>query len=85
MGSSATIGGSDEVESTGLTILDIVKHAVRTIISTLSGDDRLALVAYSDRARPVFNLVPMTDEGKRTAQVGRSPRTERLVARVDRF
>ncbi|KAF3224179.1 hypothetical protein TWF106_004381 [Orbilia oligospora] len=37
-------------EDTGLTILDVVKHAMKTIIATLNDDDRLAIVAFDTRA-----------------------------------
>eukprot|EP01041_Mallomonas_annulata_P011876 gene11876-24886_t len=54
-------------ESGGLTILDIVKHAVTTIIKTLADNDRLALVTYSSNATVIFGLLPMTDYGKSRA------------------
>ncbi|KAJ3241978.1 hypothetical protein HDU81_008850 [Chytriomyces hyalinus] len=44
-------------ESDGLTLLDIVKHAVKTIIASLSDGDHLAIVSFSDDA--VIEL-PMT-------------------------
>jgi hypothetical protein len=33
----------------GLSLLDIVKHAVKTIIKTLGPNDRLAVVTYSSK------------------------------------
>ncbi|KAJ3246640.1 hypothetical protein HDU77_008897 [Chytriomyces hyalinus] len=44
-------------ESDGLTLLDIVKHAVKTIIASLTDGDHLAIVSFSDDA--VIEL-PMT-------------------------
>ena len=54
-----------ETESHGLTILDIVKHAVNTIIQTLEENDRLSIVTYSTSASVVTNLLYMNEEGKK--------------------
>jgi len=64
MGAEATAAGA---ESNGLTLLDIVKHAVNTIINTLQDQDRMALVAYSTVGTVIFDLIPMTSEGKTRA------------------
>lgn len=37
-------------EYTGLTVLDLVKHAARTILETLDERDRLGIVAFSIEA-----------------------------------
>ena len=42
-----------EIKKDGLTILDLVKHAVRTLVNTLDDDDIFKLVAYSDYGRVV--------------------------------
>eukprot|EP00012_Vannella_robusta_P012505 CAMPEP_0206205688 /NCGR_PEP_ID=MMETSP0166-20121206/14400_1 /ASSEMBLY_ACC=CAM_ASM_000260 /TAXON_ID=95228 /ORGANISM="Vannella robusta, Strain DIVA3 518/3/11/1/6" /LENGTH=667 /DNA_ID=CAMNT_0053625817 /DNA_START=1 /DNA_END=2001 /DNA_ORIENTATION=+ len=52
------------VESHGLTILDIVKHAVETIIHTLGPDDRLSIIAYSTKAETLTPLTRMDKRGK---------------------
>lgn len=44
-------------EDYGLSILDLVKHASRTILETLGKDDRLGIVTFSSDAR-VRNLGP---------------------------
>lgn len=65
MCSSASIkvqGGS--VEDMGLSILDVVKHALRTIIAALTPRDRLSIVAFHDTATVVLPLTPMNDTGK---------------------
>lgn len=38
-------------ESFGFSILDITKHAARTILSTLNERDRLGIVTFSNTAR----------------------------------
>lgn len=54
-------------ESDGLTRLDLVKHAVRTIIKALGKNDRLAIVAYATNARLVFGMSEMSDSNKAKA------------------
>lgn len=48
----------------GLSVLDIVKHALKTIIRNLGAQDRLALVSYSNSATTVFGLTPCNDAGR---------------------
>jgi hypothetical protein len=43
MGSDATLKNT-ETEANGLSILDIVKHAVRTIIETLGSNKKITLI-----------------------------------------
>ncbi|EXJ88576.1 hypothetical protein A1O1_05506 [Capronia coronata CBS 617.96] len=57
----------DEKEAAGLSILDLTKHAARTVLETLGKDDRLAIVTFSDDAKIVQKLVQMTPQGKQTA------------------
>jgi hypothetical protein len=53
--------------SEGFTQLDIVKHAVKTVMHTLAEDDRLAIVAFESTSRLVFPLRKMTDGAKKDA------------------
>jgi Mg-chelatase subunit ChlD len=64
MGSSASAQG---VEDAGLTVLDIVKHAVRTVFSCLNENDRLSLVSYSNTAFVELALTCMDQAGKNLA------------------
>eukprot|EP01130_Rhizamoeba_saxonica_P002217 TRINITY_DN12067_c0_g1_i1.p1 TRINITY_DN12067_c0_g1~~TRINITY_DN12067_c0_g1_i1.p1 ORF type:complete len:757 (-),score=186.65 TRINITY_DN12067_c0_g1_i1:30-2300(-) len=52
------------IESDGLSLLDMVKHAVKSIIVNMRDDDRIALVSYSTRASIVFDLLPMTEDNR---------------------
>jgi hypothetical protein len=61
MGTEARIQGS--TESSGLNLLDIAKHGVKTIAHTLGPDDRLSLVTFSHMAKTIFELVSMDQEG----------------------
>lgn len=51
---------NDQKESSGLSILDLVKHAARTILENLNESDRLAVVTFSNNATLIQGLVPMT-------------------------
>jgi Mg-chelatase subunit ChlD len=55
---------SGQAESHGLSLLDVVKHAVKTVVSTLSKADRLSLVSFSDTAKVISDLTYMDDSGK---------------------
>jgi ubiquitin/Mg-chelatase subunit ChlD len=70
MSSEATIKTGQENESHGLSLLDVVKHALNTIIEVLGPNDRLSLVAYSTTARVVFEPIEMNQEGKAKARLG---------------
>jgi len=52
----------------GLSVLDVVKHSLKTIIMNLTGEDRLALVAYSNNAETIFNLTAMDDAGRTSTE-----------------
>ncbi|KAK4212459.1 ribosomal protein L13e-domain-containing protein [Rhypophila decipiens] len=54
----------EEVESTGLSVLDLVKHAARTIVETLNENDRLGIVTFSSASTVLQKLLPMTAENK---------------------
>ena len=52
--------GNEKKETSGLSILDLVKHAARTILEKLDEDDRLAVVTFSSEAKIIQGLLPMT-------------------------
>lgn len=60
---------SDETKtiSEGMNQLDIVKHAVKTVIHTLDHTDRLSIVAFDGVAETTFQLSSMTPDGKNLA------------------
>jgi uncharacterized protein YegL len=58
-----------ETEKHGLSLLDITKHAVKTVIETLGSNDRLGIVAYSSTARIVMQLRRMDASGKQAAKL----------------
>lgn len=69
MGSEATVQNEKgDTEVHGLSILDVVKHAVRTIVNILKPTDHLSLVVYSSKAKKIFDLIPMDALGKAKAE-----------------
>ena len=68
MGADATRQtDATSVERDGLSQLDIVKHAVKTIISTLTDQDRLCLVSYHTQAKVELEFTTMDSRGKQLA------------------
>eukprot|EP00913_Durusdinium_trenchii_P002640 g2445.t1 len=55
-------------ESNGLSMLDIAKHAVRTVIQTLSEQDRLCIISFCRQGQIVLPLTPMDEAGKAKAE-----------------
>ncbi|KAH7311634.1 U-box domain-containing protein [Stachybotrys elegans] len=68
MGSLATVPGDNADESTGLSCLDLVKHAANTIIEGLDVKDRLGIVTFDSRARIVLPLQQMDSDNKDLAR-----------------
>lgn len=52
---------AEERESAGLSILDLTKHAARTILASLNEKDRLAIVTFSTEAMIVQQLTHVTE------------------------
>ena len=55
----------EERESAGLSVLDLTKHAAKTILAPLNEHDRLALVTFSADAKVVYDLGFMNTKGKK--------------------
>lgn len=55
--------GNDK--SNRVSVLHLVKHCIKTLISSLNDDDELALITYSDYAHTIRDLTQMTIENKR--------------------
>ena len=58
----------DQMEQDGMTLMDITKHACRTIIESLTSNDRFSLVSFSTDAQVLLSNVAMTQDGKRLAR-----------------
>jgi len=59
---------NDTEGSSGLTLLDIVKHATVTLIESLGPSDEIALVCYATQATVVLPFTLMTSNGKKLAK-----------------
>lgn len=55
-------------EETGLSVLDLTKHAAFTIIETMDERDRLGIVTFETESSVVQWLEPMTDDNKEQAR-----------------
>ncbi|KAJ3030710.1 UNVERIFIED_CONTAM: hypothetical protein HDU68_008099 [Siphonaria sp. JEL0065] len=64
MNSRVSVAGS---ESDGLTTFDVVKHAVKTIISSLDDKDFLSIVSFATTAEVDLPLTRMNDVGRKSA------------------
>ncbi|KAJ3143777.1 hypothetical protein HK101_003097 [Irineochytrium annulatum] len=68
MDDDATLAGEGGgKENTGLTILDVVKHAVKTVVGSLGEEDRLAIVSFSDAAKVEHPLSSMSKRNQKVA------------------
>lgn len=68
MGCEATIqGASGAAESQGLSLLDVAKHGIKTVIQTLGKEDRLSVVWFNHDAKAMFELLVMDEKGQETA------------------
>ncbi|KAK3503817.1 ribosomal protein L13e-domain-containing protein [Neurospora crassa] len=59
---------NEQPEHNGLSVLDLVKHAARTIVSTLNSSDRLGIVTFSTEAKVLQPLMPMTALNKKKTE-----------------
>ena len=68
-GSMATAASihDDSDGASGLSQLDVVKHASRTILESLREGDQVAVIAFASDVRTVFSLAPMTFENRNLA------------------
>ncbi|GKT60546.1 U-box domain-containing protein [Colletotrichum tofieldiae] len=55
-------------ENYGFSVLDLVKHAARTILETMDDGDRLGIVVFASAAKVVQKLLPMNKKNKVLAE-----------------
>jgi adenylate kinase len=63
MGTNA-VESDGVVNKDGLSILDIAKHALKTVVHSLCDEDRLSLVAFDHKAETVLELSTMDKDGR---------------------
>lgn len=61
---TAAVESDGVVNKDGLSILDVAKHALKTVVHSLSDKDRLALVAFDHKAETVLQATWMTKDGQ---------------------
>ncbi|KAK3682298.1 hint-domain-containing protein [Podospora appendiculata] len=64
----APVRAGEEQERNGLSVLDLVKHAANTIVSTMNENDRLGIVTFSSEANVLQELTSMSPAGKNKAR-----------------
>jgi Mg-chelatase subunit ChlD len=68
MGTEASLKNQEgKTETHGLSLLDVVKHAVKTVITVLGPQDRVAIVSFSTDAKLVYALQSMTPSNQKKA------------------
>ena len=55
-------------EQDNLTVMDITKHAVMTVIHTLSSIDRISIVVFNHEARVLLPMTAMDATGQEAAK-----------------
>jgi len=60
MNSKATVEQNGSQINVGFTILDITKHAIRTVIESMKNGVRISIITFSDTATIVCNMIPVT-------------------------
>jgi len=69
MGTEASIqDAAGKTERHGLSLLDIAKHGVRTVIKSLGATDRLSIISFASEATTVLPLTNMDSKGQEFAQ-----------------
>lgn len=66
---SMSIAADPPGEQTGMTRLDVAKHAILTCITGMRPHDEAAVVTFSQSAAVVFPMKPMTDGNKGLLQI----------------
>lgn len=53
--------GKTEYEDLGFALLDLVRHAVKTVIKVMRPQDRIAIVLFDDRIAVPYPFTPLTE------------------------
>jgi len=64
MNAAAYVEQDKKQVDVGFTILDITKHAIKTVIESLNNNDKISIVTFSDTARVVCGMTNINDSNK---------------------
>lgn len=53
--------GKTEYEDLGYSLLDLVKHAVKTVLKVMRPQDRVSIILFNDKVQTPFNFSEMTE------------------------
>ena len=62
-----TKDATGSIEKTNLSLLDLIKHCIKTIIETATDHDRICLINFNHEATKILDLTHMNKLGKRLA------------------
>lgn len=82
MGSSADVKTQKGTERTGLTVLDVVAHAIKTVVASLGDSDTLALVTFDDIVETRLETTRMNAAGKDAANDVASKLRDRAATNI---
>lgn len=66
MGGSAACqtDGKTEYEDLGFSLMDLVKHAVKTVVKVMRPSDRIAIVLFDNKIEVPFGFTMLTDNNR---------------------
>ena len=64
MNAAAYVEQDGRLNDVGFTILDITKHAIKTIIESLNENDRISIVTFSDVGKVICGMTEITKSNK---------------------
>lgn len=53
--------GKTEYEDLGYSLLDLVKHAVKTVLKSMRKEDRVSIILFNDKIQVPFTFNELTD------------------------
>lgn len=64
MCSAATVEQGGQQIDVGFSVLDITKHAIKTVIESMDSNDRISIVTYSNNAKVISTMTVTTSQNK---------------------
>ena len=64
---AGTTDGRTEYVENGFSLLDLVRHALKTVITSMRDQDRLSVTTFNNNAKTNIEIMNMDEAGKKTA------------------